>query len=102
MAAETGLHFYDAELTRLRARTHADPDARRADVTAAQALAAQQGATLFELRAALDACERREERALAALADVLSRTASNSTLPEVVRARALLRQEGGAGSSIST
>ena len=41
--------FYDAELLRLRAHTHADPDARQA---AALDLARSRGATLFELRAA--------------------------------------------------
>ena len=36
------MHFYDAKLLRLRARTHTDPEARRADITAA--LARRQGA----------------------------------------------------------
>ena len=59
--------FYDAELLRLRAHTHTDPDARRADLGAALALARRQGATLFELRAALDDFELRGEPARAAL-----------------------------------
>ena len=41
-------------MLRLRAHTQVDPDARRADVTATLELARRPGATLFELRAALD------------------------------------------------
>ena len=46
--------FYDAELLRLRAHTHTDPTP--AEPTSAPPLTwpASQGATLFELRAALD------------------------------------------------
>ena len=39
------MHFYDAELLRLRAHTHTDPDARQADIAAALDLARRQGAT---------------------------------------------------------
>ena len=53
LAQDTGMHFYDAELLRLRAQTHDDPAARQADINAAIELARRQGATLFELRAAL-------------------------------------------------
>ena len=69
-AQDTGMHFYDAELLRLRAHTHTDPDARRADLAAALELARRQGATLFELRAALDDFELRGQPARAALVDV--------------------------------
>jgi hypothetical protein len=56
LARDTGMCFYDAELLRLRAHTHThtDPAGRQADVGAALELALRQGATLFELRAALD------------------------------------------------
>jgi hypothetical protein len=63
LAEDTGMHFYDAELLRLRAHTHTDPEARRADLGAARDLARRQGAPLFELRAALDDFERRGEPA---------------------------------------
>ena len=59
LAQDTGMHFYDAELLRLRAGTHADDKARHADLTAARELARRQGAALFELRAALDGYELR-------------------------------------------
>lgn len=51
-ADETEMHFYDAELLRMRAGTHADPATGQADLRAALELARRQGAILFELRAA--------------------------------------------------
>ena len=88
LAQDTGMCFYDAEVLRLRARTHTDPDARRADIAAALELARRQGATLFELRAALDDYELRGEPARAALADAASRIPTDSALPELARAEA--------------
>lgn len=77
--------FYDAELLRLRAHTYTDPQSRKADIDAALVLARRQGATVFELRAALDDFELR-----AALADVVSRFPDNSTWPELARVRFVL------------
>ena len=62
LARSTGMHYYDAELLRLRALTHDDPAARRADLEAALEIARRQGARLFGLRAALDDFELRGER----------------------------------------
>ena len=70
LAEDTGMHFYDAELLRLRAHTHIDPDVRQADIGAALELAHRQGATLFELRSALDDFELRGPPAHAALGEV--------------------------------
>ena len=92
LADDTGMCFYDAELLRLRAHTHTDPDARRADIDAALELARRQGATLFELRAALDDFELRGQPARAALADAVGRIPADSALPELARARAILDQ----------
>jgi class 3 adenylate cyclase len=89
LADDTGMHFYDAEL--LRARAHTDPDARRADLDAALQLARRQGATLFELRAALDDFELRGQSARATLADVVSRFPTDSEWPELTRAEAALK-----------
>ena len=75
---------------RLRARTHTDPDARRADIATALALARRQGATLFELRAALDDFELRGERARAALIAAVRCMPTDSAMPEVARARAAI------------
>jgi tetratricopeptide (TPR) repeat protein len=90
LAEDTGMHFYDAELLRLRAHTHTDPDARQADIDAAVELARRQGATLFELRSALDDFELRGQPAHAALVDVVSRMPTDSAWPELARARAEL------------
>jgi tetratricopeptide (TPR) repeat protein len=91
LAEDTGMRFYDAELLRLRAQTHRDPDARRADVAAALDLARRQGATLFELRAALDDFELRDEPARDALIDVVNRFPDDNAWPELARARAALQ-----------
>jgi hypothetical protein len=74
--------FYEAELLRLRAHTHTDRDARRADLAAALGIAREQGADLYELRAALDDFELRGEPAHAALVKVFGRFAADSPLPE--------------------
>jgi hypothetical protein len=92
LADDTGMHFYDAELLRLRARARAEPAIRRADLDAALQLARRQDATLFELRAALDDSELRGRSARAALADVVSRFPTDSEWPELMRAKAALNE----------
>ncbi|HUH68970.1 MAG TPA: hypothetical protein VLZ05_08830 [Mycobacterium sp.] len=87
LARDTGMHFYDAELLRLRAHTHTDPDTRQTDIGAALDLARRQGAILFELRAALDDFELRGDPARAAVVDAVSHFPANSTFPELARAR---------------
>ena len=82
--------FYEAELLRLRAHTHTDRDARRADLAAALGIARQQGADLYELRAALDDFELRGEPAHAALVNVFGRFAADCPLPERQRYLSLL------------
>ena len=90
LAEDTLMCFYNAELLRLRARTHTDTDASQADISAALELARRQGAILFELRAALDDFELRGEVARAALADVVSRFPVENRLPELTRAEVAL------------
>ena len=87
LANHTGMHFYDAELLRLRAQTHDEPAARHADINAALELARRQGATLFELRAALDDFELCGESASAAVADAANRIPANNAWPELARAQ---------------
>ena len=89
-AEESGMHFYEAELLRLRAHTHADPDLTREDLSAARELAGRQGMHLFELRAALDDFDLHGEPARAAVIDVVSRIPAASSLPELTRAQAAL------------
>jgi tetratricopeptide (TPR) repeat protein len=90
LADETELRFYNAELLRLRAHTHTALDARRADIAAALELARSQGATLFELRAAIEDAELRGPPALAALIDVVGRFPAGTGWPELSRAHALM------------
>jgi hypothetical protein len=91
MADETGIHFYDAELLRIRAHTHDDSDARYAELRGAIELAQQQGHPVFELRAAADVFELVGESGRTVLEDALSHFPVDQTWPELARARALLR-----------
>jgi class 3 adenylate cyclase/tetratricopeptide (TPR) repeat protein len=90
LAENTGMCFYNAELLRLRANTHTEPDARRADLAVALELARRQGATLFELRAALDDFEFRGPPARAALIDAASRIPADNAWPELALAHTRL------------
>lgn len=89
-ADETGMHYYDAELLRIRAHAQEDADRRRSDLTAALQLARQQGATIFELRIAADIFDIEGEAARAALLDAVDHFPDGSSWPELDRARALL------------
>lgn len=90
LADETGMHFYDSELLRVRARISDDPDMRHAGLREAVALAREQDAPIFELRAAADDFELIGRPALAALAEVVGRFPADQSWPELARARALL------------
>jgi class 3 adenylate cyclase len=89
--AETGVHFYDAELLRARAHTHTEAKERADDLAAARALARRQGAPLFEIRACLDDFDLRGEPARKHLVDAIETIPKDSALPELVRARAALQ-----------
>ena len=93
LARDTGMHFYDAEVLRLRAQTHADPAARQADINAALELARRQGATLFELRSALDDFDLRGAPAAAAVADAAKRIPVGYAWPELAQAKAALSRQ---------
>jgi tetratricopeptide (TPR) repeat protein len=90
MASDTWINFYDADLLRLRALTLDDPDARHAHLCAAIELAREQGALLFELRAAADDFEHMGEPSRGALMDAVGRFPAEQTWPELARARTLL------------
>lgn len=87
---ETGANFYRAELLRLRAHTTDDVDARDADLRAAVDTACEQGALIFELRAAMDDFELHGDSSRGTLVDAISRFPADSGWPELVRARTLL------------
>jgi class 3 adenylate cyclase/tetratricopeptide (TPR) repeat protein len=95
LARDTGMCFYNAELLRLRAHTRTHPDTRQADIAAALDLARRQGATLFELRAALDDFDLRGAPARRGLAEAAGRVPVDSRLPEMVRARSIIDQAAG-------
>jgi tetratricopeptide (TPR) repeat protein len=90
LAERTRMHFYDAELLRLRAHTTADVGALRDDLRAAGELARRQDARIFQLRAATDLFGLDGAQARQALSDALSRFPDDRTWPEVAHARAML------------
>jgi tetratricopeptide (TPR) repeat protein len=90
LAQETDANFYRAELLRLRAHTAADAEARDADLSAAIDTARRQAASIFELRAAIDAFELHGEPWKESLIEAISRFPSDSGWPDLHRARTLL------------
>jgi tetratricopeptide (TPR) repeat protein len=90
LAERTRMHFYDAELLRLRAQTTDDIGARREDLEAALELARRQHAPIFQLRAATDLFELDGAPARHAVSAALSGFSEGSTWPEVAPARAML------------
>jgi class 3 adenylate cyclase/tetratricopeptide (TPR) repeat protein len=89
-AEETGMHFHDAELMRIRAQTFTKRESRREALTAALEFARRQGATLFELRCLLDSFDHLEAPDRSGLADVLRRFPGDARWPEVARAQKIL------------
>jgi class 3 adenylate cyclase/tetratricopeptide (TPR) repeat protein len=89
-ADDTGMHFYDAELMRIRAHTFTERDRRREALWAALQLARHQGATLFELRCLLDYFELVDEGDRAELADSVRRFRGDARWPEFLRAQRIL------------
>jgi tetratricopeptide (TPR) repeat protein len=96
-AEETGMHFYDAELMRVRAHTFAAPQKSRDALRAGLDLARRQGAILFELRCSTDLFEFSEGADRVGLADAARRFTGDHRWPEVTRAQTLLRCGADAG-----
>ncbi|UMB67881.1 ATP-binding protein [Mycobacterium paraterrae] len=90
LAEQTRMHFYDAELMRLRAQTADDEDQRRDDLESARDLARRQDAPIFELRCAADLFQLDEARFRDAVTAALSRFPDNSSWPEVAAAQAMI------------
>jgi class 3 adenylate cyclase len=88
--ADTGVHFYDAELLRARAHTHSDAKLRAGDLAAARELARRQGAPLFELRSSIDDFDTRGEPARQHLLNAIAGLPEDSRMPELARARAAI------------
>jgi hypothetical protein len=90
LAERTRMHFYDAELLRLRAHTSDDVEARRVDLQTAWELAQRQHAPIFQLRSATDLFKLDGASARQALSDTLSLFPAGISWPEVAPARTLL------------
>jgi hypothetical protein len=91
LADATGMHFYDAELLRLRARTARGAELQRKDMMCAYELARQQDCYLFELRSAIDLFELDGPSNSEFLTSVVSRFKGGDLWPELRRARALMK-----------
>jgi tetratricopeptide (TPR) repeat protein len=89
-AEETGMHFEDAELMRLRAHTLTERQSRRAALAAALEFARHQGATLFELRCLLDYFDLLGDGDRPELADAVRRFPGDARWPEFARAQRIL------------
>lgn len=89
-ADETGMHFHDAELMRLRAHTFTELQPRRAALTAALEFARHQGATLFELRCLLDSFDLFGHGDRSELADVVGRFPNDARWAERAWAERIL------------
>ncbi len=90
LSEETGVQFYRAELLRLRARVAASDDDRANDLRAAVDIARKQGASIFELRSAMDDFELNGSSAEGVLTAAVGRFSADSDWPDLARARAML------------
>ena len=89
LAQDTGMRFYDAELLRLRAHTHTDPDARCKPTSAPPSTwpaARARRCSNCGPPSTISSCAVQPARA--ALADAASRIPTDSALPELARAEA--------------
>jgi hypothetical protein len=75
---------------RLRARVAASDDDRANDLRAAVDTARKQGASIFELRSAIDDFELNGSSTKGVLAAAVGRFSADSDWPDLVRARAML------------
>jgi class 3 adenylate cyclase/tetratricopeptide (TPR) repeat protein len=93
LVSETGVRFYEAERLRLLARVLPAADEAQAMVRRAWELARDQGAPLFELRAALDLARLAEDpKTPARLAAAMARFPPGAGYPELNDAQAVLAE----------
>lgn len=90
LAAETGMHFYDAETARLAALLEPDEGARTAALRDALELARSQHARPFELRIALDLHELLGDRGRLLLESAMAAYPAGASSLDLERARARL------------
>jgi hypothetical protein len=92
LARDTGMHYHDSELLRVRAHTHNDADVRKLELAEALALARQQNAHIYELRCALDYVEIGGDGAREALIAAIGRFPADSSWPALALARTVVLQ----------
>jgi hypothetical protein len=93
LVSETGVRFYEAERLRLMAKALPPGDEAQAMVRQAWELARDQGAPLFELRAALDLARLAEDpETPARLAAAMAQFPPGAGYPELNDAQAVLAQ----------
>jgi hypothetical protein len=93
LAEETGVRFYEAERLRLLARALPPGDESQALLRQAWELARRQGASLFELRAALDLARLADDPGSPArLAAAMARFPPGAGYPELNEAQVVLAQ----------
>jgi class 3 adenylate cyclase/tetratricopeptide (TPR) repeat protein len=90
LAAETGMHFYDAETRRRMAFLASEPEARIGALRDALELARSQGARPFELRIALDLHELLGEEARSPLELATASFPETATTSDLDAARSLI------------
>jgi class 3 adenylate cyclase/tetratricopeptide (TPR) repeat protein len=88
-AVTTGMHWYDAEVMRLRAELLPADDARSA-LRAALEVARTQGAVPFELRIARDLLDRNDPDGFSLLAAATAQFATDASYAELDEARAVV------------
>ncbi|MED5810922.1 hypothetical protein VST63_01000 [Mycolicibacterium sp. 050232] len=89
-AKETGMHFQDAELMRLRAHTFTEHQPRRTALVESLEVARTQHAPLYELRCALDSFDLLGDGDRSLLAGVAERFRGDARWPEYARAERIL------------
>lgn len=88
LAAQTGMHFYDAETARRIAHLALEPDAKVASLRDALEQARSQGARPFELRIALDLYDELGEEARPQLEHAMAAFPADATTADLEQARA--------------
>jgi len=88
LAAQTDMHFYDAETARRVAHLASEPDAKAASLRDALELARSQGARPFELRIALDLYDELGEEARPQLELAMAAFPEDATTVDLEQARA--------------
>ncbi|MGI9053153.1 MAG: ATP-binding protein [Ilumatobacteraceae bacterium] len=97
LADETGAHFYDAEIQRVRALLDPDPSTAAATLEDAFGIARVQGASTFQLRIAHDLYRLDAARGGPLVDEAIGAVANGATCPEIEQMRALVVRDVSVG-----